>query len=110
MNTTNIGKEAEDSVAIFLQSKRHVIQSKNWRTRWCEIDIVSTYKRTVYFTEVKYRGSQVWGSGFDYITPAKLRQMRLSAEFWLHDNKWAGRSQLLAAEVDAEGNITLIEV
>lgn len=110
MSTTEAGREAEALVAEYLERKKHKILSKNWRTRWCEIDVVSTCKQTVYFTEVKYRSSDYWGGGLEYITPKKLKQMRFAAEFWLHSNKWTGQSVLQACEVDFDRNINLIEL
>lgn len=110
MSTTKTGREAEGLVAEYLKKQGHKIVTLNWRTRWCEIDIVSRYGDCVYFTEVKYRSSPEWGSGLDYITPKKLRQMRFAAEFWLSDNKWQQDSVLQAAEVDSEGAIQLVEL
>jgi uncharacterized protein (TIGR00252 family) len=110
VSTTSIGREAEELVAEELQKRGHSIVDMNWRTRWCEIDIVSKDKKCVYFTEVKYRGSDGWGSGFDYITTKKLKQMRFAAEFWLSDNKWRGEAVLLAAEVDSNAVIDIREL
>lgn len=110
MSTTSSGREAEAMVAEFLKSQDHKIVSLNWRTRWCEIDIVSTKKKVVYFTEVKYRSSQDWGGGLDYITDKKLRQIRFSAEFWLHQNSWTGDSILQGAEVDENFEISIVEI
>jgi uncharacterized protein (TIGR00252 family) len=110
MSTTATGRNAEELVAAHLSLEGHSIIAMNWRTRWCEIDIVSTKKKTVYFTEVKFRSSGIWGGGFDYITPRKLKQMKFAAEFWLTDNKWKGPAALLAAEVTLSGDITIVEI
>jgi uncharacterized protein (TIGR00252 family) len=110
MNTTSIGREAEELVATHLRGEGHKIIAMNWRTRWCEIDVVSTDKKCVYFTEVKYRSSDDWGSGFDYITAKKLKQMQFAAEFWLVENKWSKESLLQAVEVDIDNKISLIEL
>ena len=110
MTTTSSGRQAEELVAQHLQADGHTIVGMNWRIRWCEIDIVSTTKDCVFFTEVKYRSSSAWGDGFDYITPKKLNQMHFAAEFWLTQNKWTKESQLLAAEVDAGKSINLVEL
>lgn len=104
------GDKAEELVAEFLRGQKHKIVDRNWRTRWCEIDIVSTKDECVYFTEVKYRSSSQWGSGLDYITPKKLKQMEFAAEFWLSKNNWDGESVLQAAEVDSDDEIELIEI
>lgn len=110
MNTTKFGRGAEKLVADYLKSKKHKIIDMNWRTRWCEIDIVSKRDDAVYFTEVKYRSSSHWGSGFDYITSKKLKQMRFAAEFWITEKKWRGTCTLLAAEVDGDNQIEIIEL
>ena len=110
MSTTSTGREAERKVAELLESEGHKIIKLNWRTRWCEIDIVSVKQKTVYFTEVKYRSSQDWGGGLEYITPKKLKQIKFSAEFWLHENKWKGDALLQGAEVDETFVINIVEI
>jgi uncharacterized protein (TIGR00252 family) len=110
MSTTQSGRDAEEQVTEHLKNENHKIVALNWRTRWCEIDVVSKTKYCVYFTEVKYRSSTAWGDGFSYITPKKLSQMKFAAEMWLHDNNWTQESQLQAASVDEQGNIEVIEL
>lgn len=110
MKSTEAGKRAEEFVAKQLEEKGHEIVELNWRTRWCEIDLVSKHANTVYFTEVKYRSSGDWGSGFDYITTKKLSQMRFAAEFWISDKNWKGDAVLQAAEVDRESNVSIVEI
>ncbi|MGH7196557.1 MAG: YraN family protein [Candidatus Saccharimonadales bacterium] len=77
------GRLAEDEAAKFLARKGFKIIAQNWRTRWCEIDIVAQQANTIYFVEVKYRASNRFGAGFDYITSRKQRQMHFAAEFWI---------------------------
>ena len=110
MSTTDAGRKAEDLVAGKLQELGHHIIEQNWRSRWCEIDVVSTHKNCVYFTEVKFRSSSSWGSGLEYVTDKKLRQMNFAAEFWMSQNGWTGDACLQAAEVDAGGEITIVEI
>lgn len=110
MNTTSTGREAEELVAIELRARGHKILAMNWRTRWCEIDIVSKTKKCVYFTEVKYRSSSDWGDGLDYITPKKLKQMKFAAEFWLQDNDWDKEALLQGASVNFDGDLEIIEI
>lgn len=110
MSTTETGKDAEEMAASYLKKRGHKIVAMNWRTRWCEIDIVSKDKKCVYFTEVKYRGSDSWGDGFSYITPKKLKQMKFAAEIWLNDNNWDKESVLQAAYVNSDEEIELVEI
>ncbi len=99
MTTFDIGRRAEAAAAAFLEQKGCTIIANNWRTRWCEIDIVAERHKVVYFCEVKYRSSQHWGAGLEYITPKKLQQMRFAAALWVASQAWQGACQLAAIEV-----------
>lgn len=101
-STTEIGSSAETLVANYLKEHKHSVLALNWRTRWCEIDIVSKKDQVVYFTEVKYRKVNTWGSGLEAITNNKLKQMKFAAEIWLSNNKWSGEARLQAAAVYGE--------
>jgi ribonuclease HII len=103
MTTTfDTGRQAETAVAAFLQKQGFKIIEQNWRTRWCEIDVVAAKAGTVYFVEVKYRHSDRQGSGIEYITERKMRQMRFAAESWVGERRWRGGYQLAAAEVSGD--------
>lgn len=99
MNTTRLGRTAEAAAAKYLVSQGFTVIAQNWRTRWCEIDIVAVKDRVVSLVEVKYRRRETWGSGLEYINAAKLRQMRLAARFWTVKNHWEGDYCLAAIEV-----------
>lgn len=96
---TTTGRNAEAAVTGYLSGKGFKILDKNWRTRWCEIDIIAQNDKVVHFIEVKYRLSDSHGSGFDYITPHKLNQIKFAARFWSAQNDWDGDCRVIAAEV-----------
>ena len=110
MSTTSDGRTAEQCVARELERLGHTVVTMNWRTRWCEIDIVSTHKKVVYFTEVKFRSSTDWGGGLEYVLSKKLRQMQFAAELWLHQSAWKGEAQLQVAAVGPDQEIEFVEV
>ena len=110
MNSTSIGRKAEETVAKHLEKEGYKLVVKNWRNRFCEIDLVMTKGDEVYFIEVKYRSSDRQGSGFEYITPKKLKQMRFAAEYWISVNDWDGDAILLASEVDNRGSVQVLEL
>lgn len=83
------------------------IVALNWRTAYCEIDIIARRRRRIYFVEVKSRRNVRFGSGLDYITAAKRRQMRRAAEAWVVSNSWGGDYQLAAAALD-DGLLTFM--
>lgn len=97
--STAIGRRAESAAADFLEYKGCLIVERNWRTRWCEIDIVASRESVVYICEVKYRSHNRQGAGLEYITPKKLRQMCFAAELWVSSSHWQGEYELCAVEV-----------
>lgn len=77
------GHRAELIAADHLRVIGWIILDINWRTVWCEIDIVASMDNTVCFFEVKYRINDRQGTGIEYITQKKLSQMSRAAESWI---------------------------
>lgn len=80
--TKTIGDTAEEAVAVQLRSEGYEIAERNWKTKFCEIDIVAHRKDTVYFVEVKHRKDSTQGGGVAAITPKKLKQMKFAARVY----------------------------
>lgn len=99
MTTTEIGQEAEQAVCRYLCARNYEILDQNWKTKTCEIDVVAKKNGTVFFIEVKYRKFLAQGDGFDYITPAKVKQMSYAASLWVYQNSWYGGYELIGASV-----------
>ena len=100
--TRQIGDKGEQAAADWLVGDGHEIIERNWRTRYCEIDIVSKKDNVLYFTEVKYRKNDDFGDGLAAITNKKQQQMRFSAEMFTAKNtQYEGCDmQMLAISVD----------
>lgn len=99
-NTTKeLGDKAEDFVAEFLKQEKHEILARNWRTKFCEIDIVSKYGENYYFTEVKFRKNNDFGGGEAAISKNKVDQMRFAAEFFAYKNNIKNSEMRLAAAI-----------
>ncbi len=99
MSTTEIGNQAEQAAAEYLVRSGYDIVERNFRRKNCEIDIVARRQETIYFVEVKYRSTDLFGGGFDYIGGQKLRHMARAAETWTMTNRWLGEYTLSAIEV-----------
>ena len=101
MNPTNyaVGHLAEQHAADYLANQGYQIVTLNWKTPRCEIDIICQKANVIYFVEVKYRKNDSQGTGLDYITPHKLRQMQFAAESWVHMKGWTGEYNLAALEL-----------
>lgn len=108
--STASGKKAEERVARFLREHEFKIRERNWRTRWCEIDIVAEKEDKIHFVEVKYRRDSRYGVGYEFVTPARLSHMRRAALQWTAGNDWGGDYCIDVASVDGDsGEIDYIE-
>jgi putative endonuclease len=108
MTNYQSGHDAEKQAAAFLKNAGFKIQDLNWKTRYCEIDVVAAKDKTVWFVEVKSRKNSSQGYGYEYITPKKLQQMAFAAEMWVQNNKWNGDYRLAVVSIDGE-QVTLID-
>lgn len=95
--SNRMGAPAEIEAANYLVRLGHTIIERNWKTKYCEIDIVSEKDGTLYFTEVKYRKNAHYGDGFAAITKKKQNQMRFAARLYAQTKKRHDTNMLLAA-------------
>jgi len=103
-----IGDTAENEASQYLVRAGHEIIERNWKTKFCEIDIVSIKDKTIYFHEVKYRKTARQGDGIAAITPKKLRQMKFAAEYYALKNKLPGFDLRLTA-IAVSGELPEVE-
>lgn len=82
-SSKQIGNDAESASAEWLLNQGYDVVERNWKTKFCEIDIIAFRDSTLYFVEVKHRTSQSQGGGIGAITARKLRQMRFAATLFL---------------------------
>ncbi|MDB5160281.1 MAG: putative Ribonuclease [Candidatus Saccharibacteria bacterium] len=106
--TKRIGDDAESAVARYLESHGHTVLERNWKTKFCEIDIVSVKGETFYFSEVKYRKNPIQGSGLEAITHKKQQQMIFAAEFYMASHKLQNVAMRLVA-VSVSGTTPTVE-
>lgn len=106
--TKQIGDRAEEVAASYLKSLGHAIVERNWKTKYCEIDIVSIKDSTVFFTEVKYRKKAAQGGGLAAITPKKLQQMKFAASYYAHAKRLTN-TDLRLVTVSLTGTPPLVE-
>mgnify|MGYP000886808358 FL=1 len=99
--TKQLGDRGEQVVVDYLVTAGHEIVARNYKTKLFEVDIVSRKDRALYFTEVKYRGSNDFGAGLDFIDKKKQEKMRLAiAGFLATHPEYADFTPILAvAEV-----------
>ena len=108
-SSAKIGQDGEKIALIYLKSKGFKIIEQNWKTRQCEIDIIASKDERLYFVEVKYRSSNKWGGGLDYITPTKCKQMNFAALNWVQLHDYSGDYALSAIAVGNSGVENFVE-
>ncbi len=106
-NTTKIGTEAEGKVADYLKAHGHKILDRNFKTRYCEIDIVSKTETEIYFTEVKYRKNDDFGGGLAAVDAKKIEKMKVAAEIYLKYHPELKDLQPLLAVANVSGNFEI---
>lgn len=99
MTSVQKGRQAEAAVVNYLLYREFTIVAKNWRNRFCEIDIIARRQQTIYFIEVKYRRNSGAGSPLEAVNPRKYRRMFAAAQRWIASNNWQGQSALMAIAV-----------
>ncbi len=97
-NTTYVGGRGEDATCEYLQAKGHEIVVRNFKTKICEIDIVSICDGKLYFTEVKTRKTSNYGGGIGAVDKKKIEKMEFGVEVFLKARpKYRNFDPLLAA-------------
>lgn len=76
------GKTGEDIAVWLLQSKGYQIISRNFRSRFGEIDIIAIDGESLVFVEVKTRTNSQYGWGEEAITPKKLASIVKTGQFF----------------------------
>lgn len=99
ITTKKLGDDAEVFVTEFLKQENHEIIARNWRTKFCEIDIVSKCDEDYYFTEVKFRKNADFGGGAGAISKKKLEQMKFAANYFAHKNNLKNVNLYLAGAI-----------
>jgi len=96
LTTRTVGDKSETEACNHLQRLGYEIVERNWKTKYCEIDIVARKESTLYFVEVKHRKNATRGDGLAALTKKKLNQMKFAAEFYVHVNKLSCDRRLMA--------------
>lgn len=103
-----VGDGGETEAANYLKKRGYKIIERNWKTKFCEIDIISIKDKVLFFVEVKYRKTSQQGGGMAAITAKKLRQMKFAAELYVLNNRILDTDLRLVA-MSVTGNPAKVE-
>lgn len=107
MSTTEIGRLAEQAAADYLEQRGFDIVARNWRNRWCEIDIVAKRGAEAHVVEVKYRHNSGFGGGLGAINQDKLGRLTRAAQIWASGVRFDGPLHISVVSISGQpGNFT----
>lgn len=112
MSTTEVGRRAEDLAASYLIRRDFTIMARNWRTRWCELDLVASRDGIIHIIEVKYRRSSTYGHGYDYVNVDKRHRLTKAAAVFVAGHAPGADYQIDIISVEGIvelANLTMIE-
>ena len=89
-STKQIGDEGEGLAEKVLIDAGHSIVSRNFRTRFGEIDIIAKDGKCLVFVEVKAKTDDYFGNPAEVITEKKLWKIRRTAETYIAENNYDG--------------------
>jgi putative endonuclease len=79
----SVGSRAEMLAADYLMRHGMTIVTRNFRTRFGEIDLIARDGATLVFVEVRMRSSRGFGGGLESITAAKRARIVKAANGYL---------------------------
>ena len=82
-NTFSLGKWAENQACNILLSKGYKILTKNFRSKFGEIDIVALHQNTLVFVEVKARQNTKFGYPEEAVTNIKIQKIIKTANYYM---------------------------
>jgi len=98
------GKLGEETAAKFLEKKGYKIISRNFKTRYSEIDLIAREKNSLVFIEVRTRVGEEFGLPEETLNKEKKRRLKRAAEAFAAFNKWKGSFRIDAVCVVLDEN------
>lgn len=95
--TRDVGKQTEHAAKKFLQEQGLILIAENYFCRRGEIDLIMKDNEQLVFVEVKYRRNNLYGSGFDVVTPQKQKKIIHTARHYLYKQ---GLSEAISSRFD----------
>ena len=82
MNKRALGSLYEEMAVDFLKKQGYFILTRNFSCKIGEIDIIARDKGYLVFVEVKYRKNNANGIPEEAVTPAKIRKICKTADYF----------------------------
>lgn len=105
-----LGQKGEALAVAHLKKRGMRIETRNFRCRLGEIDLIAWDGQTLVFVEVRSRTSMDYGLPQESIDYRKQRRLRRIAQVYLHGRgEKAVRFDVVAVQFDQQGSLQHIE-
>ncbi len=84
------GEEGELKAIEFLTGKGYDILARNYRYKYCEVDLIATKGDILAFIEVKLRGTAEFGYPEQFVSNIQKRNVKMAADYYLDKFGWEG--------------------
>lgn len=91
------GQKGENIASQYLIDSGFIILSRNFRSKFGEIDIIAKKDSTIYFIEVKTRSNITKGFPYESVTKHKILRLRNTALYFLSKNGYTEYKYSIAA-------------
>lgn len=91
------GENGESQACLYLTRKGYRILERNWKASRGEVDLIAEKNRVLYFVEVKWRGSKIYGTAAESIGLIKQKRIVGAVLDYLQRKKISNQEIRLAA-------------
>lgn len=105
-----IGDFGEEETVKHLKKKHYKILSRNYKSKYGEIDIIAKDKKELVFIEVKTRSSKSFGGGIMAVDAHKRRNIIITSEIYMKEKNYDGPRRYDVSEVYIDENKNVKEI
>ena len=105
-----IGKLGEKLAGRYLTRKGHEIIEQNYRTRFAEIDLITRFRDTLIFVEVRTKTGDRFGTPEDSLDKRKINKVVNNARMYMKYKRFDGKCRIDAVCVSLGENRRLLRV
>lgn len=114
MSNRILGQKGEEIAARHLLKNHYKILSRNFHSKYGEIDIIAEKESTIYFFEVKTRTPYSFTQPEESVTQQKISKIYKTAQIFISANQYlrtkSWRIVLIGIILDGTPLITLTEI
>lgn len=103
------GRLGEEIALQFLLKKNYELITRNFSTRFGEIDLIMRDKGVIVFVEVKAKKGADFGTPEEMFTQSKKAQVKRMATVYLEGKEVACRIDMIAVVLDSQNEVVSVK-